>query len=155
MEDEPDECEMSEVEYESEEDMVIPPNHHPSTSSLGVFGVCEGPSRVYSPERGRNVYPDGNEGLIDRLQIENAGLRRQSADAISVSMRISDQLAEAHAEAARVRAALRVAESMLEEESRKRRDAERVTQEEVQLRRAAEETVRRLRSRWENGSHAS
>ncbi|KIM70306.1 hypothetical protein SCLCIDRAFT_1207624 [Scleroderma citrinum Foug A] len=156
MEDEPDEYELSEVEYESEEDMVIPPNHHPSTSSLGTFGVCEGPSRVYNPaERSCNVYPDGDEGLIDRLQIENAGLRRQSADAISVSMRISDQLAEAHAEAARVRAALRVAESMLEEESRKRREAERVTQEEVQLRRAAEETVRRLHSRWENGSHAS
>ena len=154
MEDDQDECEMSEVEYESEEDMVVPPHHHPSTSSLGVFGVCEDPSSVYTPEC-RTVYPDADEGLIDRLQIENAGLRRQSADAISVSMRISDQLAEAHAEAARTRAALRIAENMLEDEGRKRRDAERVAQEEAQLRKAAEETIQRLRSRWENANHAS
>ncbi|KAL4069835.1 hypothetical protein V8B97DRAFT_638388 [Scleroderma yunnanense] len=155
MENDQDECDMSEVEYESEEDMVIPPNHHPVTSSLGVFGVCEGPSRVYSPDRSRHAYADVDESLIDRLQIEIASLRRQSADAISVSMRISDQLAEAHAEAARARAALKVTESMLEEEGKKRREAERVAQEEERLRKAAEETIIRLRSRWESTSHAS
>ncbi|KAI6120680.1 hypothetical protein EDD16DRAFT_1574800 [Pisolithus croceorrhizus] len=151
---EDDECDMSEVEYESEEDMVVPPNHHPSTSSLGVFGVREGPSRVYSPERSRNVFATIDEGLIDRLQIENAGLRRQSADAVSVSMRISDQLAEAHAEAARAKAALRVAESMLEEEGRKRRVAERVAQEEARLRRVAEETILQLQNQQEGVSRS-
>ncbi|KAI6031421.1 hypothetical protein BKA83DRAFT_6278 [Pisolithus microcarpus] len=139
---EDDECDMSEVEYESEEDMVVPPNHHPSNSSLGVFGVREGPSRVYTV----NVFATVNEGLIDRLQIENAGLRRQSADC--------DQLAEAHAEAARAKAALRVAESMLEEEGRKRREAERVAQEEARLRRVAEEVILRLQNQREDGSHS-
>lgn len=152
---EDDECDMSEVEYESEEDMIVPRNHHPSTSSLGIFGVREGPSRVYSPERSLNVFATVDEGLIDRLQIENAGLRRQSADAVSLSMRISDQLAEAHAEAARAKAALRVTENMLEEEGRKRREAERVAQEEARLRRVAEETIFRLQSQRESVSHAS
>ncbi|KAG6330865.1 hypothetical protein ID866_8227 [Astraeus odoratus] len=155
MEEEREECGISEVEYESEEDMVVPPNHHPSMSSLSHFGAREGPSHVYSPESTRPVYTTGDESLIDRLQIENAGLRRQSADAISVSMRISDQLSEAHAEVARTKAALRVAESMLEEEGKKRREAERMAQEEAKLRRVAEEALHRLQSLWESASHAS
>ncbi|KIJ66199.1 hypothetical protein HYDPIDRAFT_26570 [Hydnomerulius pinastri MD-312] len=150
-----DRCDVSEDEYESEEDMVVPPNHHPSSSALGVFGVHEVPSRMYSPERGRRVYSTVDEGLVDRMQIEMAGLRRQSADAVSVSLRISDQLAEAQAEAARAKATLRATESMLEEEGRKRREAERTADEEIRLRRLAEETILRLQNQWHTSSRTS
>lgn len=135
-------CNGSEDEYESEEDMVMPRNHHPSASGLDVFGIHEAASRLYSSENGRRVYSLADEGVIDRMQIEMAGLRRQAADAISVSLRISDQLAEAQAEAARAKAALRATEGLLEEEGRKRREAERIASEEIRLRRIAEETLR-------------
>ncbi|KAH7886033.1 hypothetical protein F5I97DRAFT_1877181 [Phlebopus sp. FC_14] len=152
--DDQDECDVdvSQNEYESEEDMVVPSIHHPSTSSLGVFGVRTVPSRVYSPEKNRRAYTMSDESLIDRLQIEMSGLRRQSADAIAVSLRISDQLAEAQAEAARAKAALRAAESMLEEEGRKRREAERTADDEARLRKIAEETTARLQNQWHSAS---
>jgi len=89
-----------------------------------------------------SVIDDSSDNIIDRLQIEMAGLRRQSAEAMSASLRVSDQLAEAQAEASRAKAALRMAESMLEDEARKRRDAERAADEEAKMRRAAEEVLR-------------
>ena len=142
----PHECNGSEVEYESEEDMVLPRNHHPSASGLDVLGIHEAASRLYSSDKGRRMYSTTDEGVVDRMQIEMAGLRRQAADAISVSLRISDQLAEAQAEAARAKAALRTTESLLEEEGRKRREAERIASEENRLRRVAEETAFRLQN---------
>lgn len=144
--DSPRGCNGSEDEYESEEDMVMPRNHNPSSSGLDVLGIHEAASRLYSSDKGRRVYSTADEGVIDRMQIEMAGLRRQAADAISVSLRISDQLAEAQAEAARAKAALRVTESLLEEEGRKRRETERIASEENRLRRAAEETTFRLQN---------
>ncbi|KIJ22004.1 hypothetical protein PAXINDRAFT_65268 [Paxillus involutus ATCC 200175] len=145
-------CNGSEDEYESEEDMVVPPHHNPSMSGLGVLGIRDVPSRVYSPERSHRLYDDS---LFDRMQIEMAGLRRQSADAISVSLRISDQLAEAQAEAARAKAALRAAENMLEEEGRKRREAERIASEEIRMRRTAEETILRLQNQRHSTNRTS
>lgn len=142
----PHECNGSEVEYESEEDMVIPRNHNPSAAGLDVLGIHEAASRLYSSDRGRRMYSTADEGVIDRMQIEMAGLRRQAADAISVSLRISDQLAEAQAESARAKAALRATENLLEEEGRKRREAERIASEENRLRRIAEEAIFRLQN---------
>lgn len=139
-------CNGSEDEYESEEDMVMPRNHNPSASGLDVLGIHEAASRLYSSDKGCRAYSAVDEGVVDRMQIEMAGLRRQAADAISVSLRISDQLAEAQAEAARAKAALRATESLLEEEGRKRREAERIASEENRLRRAAEETTFRLQN---------
>lgn len=140
------ECNGSEVEYESEEDMVIPRHHNPSGSGLNVLGIHEAATRLYSSEKGRQVYSTIDDGAIDRMQIEMAGLRRQAADAISVSLRISDQLAEAQAEAARAKAALRATEGLLEDEGRKRREAERIASEESRMRRVAEETTFRLQN---------
>lgn len=144
--DSPHDCNGSEDEYESEEDMVIPRNHNPSGSGLDILGIHEAATRLYSPDKGRHAYSTADEGVIDRMQIEMAGLRRQAADAISVSLRISDQLAEAQAEAARAKAALRATEGLLEEEGRKRREAERIASEENRLRRVAEETTFRLQN---------
>lgn len=136
----------SEDEYESEEDMVMPRNHSPSASGLDVLGIHAAASRLYSSDKGRRVYSTADQGAIDRMQIEMAGLRRQAADAISVSLRISDQLAEVQAEAARAKAALRATESLLEEEGRKRREAEKIASEEIRLRRMAEETAFQLQN---------
>jgi hypothetical protein len=116
-----DEEHISEDEYESEEGMV----YH----ALPSFGF----------EKSTNI--------IDHLKIEMAGLRRQSADAVSVSLRMSDQLAEAQADASRARAALRTAERMLEDEARKRREAEREADEEARRRRLAEDALRTLQMR--------
>jgi hypothetical protein len=65
---------------------------------------------------------------------------------------MSDQLAEAQAETSRAKSALRTAEAMLEDESRKRRDAERAADEEARLRRSAEDALRLLRMQWPGSS---
>jgi hypothetical protein len=140
--------EMSEDEYESEEDMIVPP-HQSSFAGLGAFGLNEAPSRLLSPSTSRAVITHSDENLVDRLQIEMAGLRRQSADAMSISVKISDQLAEAQAEAARAKTALRTVEAMLEEEVVKRREAEYLADREANLRRAAEDTIARMQSQWQ------
>ncbi|KAG1845465.1 hypothetical protein DFJ58DRAFT_800730 [Suillus subalutaceus] len=140
--------EISDDEYESEEDMVIPP-HQSSFAGLGAFGLNEAPSRLLSPSISRALITHSDENLVDRLQIEMAGLRRQSADAISVSVKISDQLAEAQAEAARAKTALRTVEAMLEGEVIKRREAEYLADQEAKLRRAAEDTIARMQSQWQ------
>ncbi|KAL1670532.1 hypothetical protein GGF50DRAFT_122110 [Schizophyllum commune] len=63
--------------------------------------------------------------VVDRLQIELAALRRQSAETIT---RLSEQLTQAQADATRTRDALTSTQAALEEESRKRKDAERVVE---------------------------
>ncbi|KAG2154549.1 hypothetical protein DEU56DRAFT_769162 [Suillus clintonianus] len=146
--------EMSEDEYESEEDMAVPP-HQSSLAGLGAFGLHEVPSRLLSPSTSRALIAHSDENLVDRLQIEMAGLRRQSADAISVSLKISDQLAEAQAEAARAKTALRTVEAMLEEEAIRRREAEYLADQEAKLRRAAEDTIARLRSQCQADHQAT
>lgn len=77
--------------------------------------------------------------------MEMANLRRQSADAISISMRLSDQLARAQAEVSDTQAALESLESKLREETNKRMQAERTAEDAVRLRRAAEEALKSMR----------
>ncbi|EGO04521.1 hypothetical protein SERLA73DRAFT_68203 [Serpula lacrymans var. lacrymans S7.3] len=134
-------------EYESEEDMVIPPRHRPSISGISTFGMQQSPLPLLNHHFVRGPtsdIPNSEDNLIDRLHIEVAGLRRQSADAISVSLRLSDQLAEAHAECSRAKASLRTAETMLEEEVRKRREAEQIADDEGRMRRAAEDSLKQF-----------
>jgi len=150
----PDDSDVSDEEYESEEDMV-PPNHRSSMAGLSAFGMHPAPastrlSRV--TEFSDYDRPDRLEAISDRLQIEMSMLRRQASEATSVSLRMSDQLAEAQAESSRVKSALRTAEVMLEEESRKRRDAERAADDEARLRRSAEDALRLLRMQWPSSS---
>jgi hypothetical protein len=89
--------------------------------------------------------------MIERLRLEVEGLRQQSADAVSVSVKMSDQLAEAHAEASRTRAALRDLEAKYEEAQKRREEAEKVAEKEAKLRLAAEETLRAMDCRRESG----
>ena len=139
------ESHISDDEYESEEDMVYPFDHHSARDQLRghefPFQPRQISTRLSAADFDRN---ESSNNLIDRLKIEMAGLRRQSADAVSLSLRMSDQLAEAQADASRARAALRTAESMLEDEGRKRREAEQAADEEARKKRDLEEKLRSL-----------
>ncbi|THH13497.1 hypothetical protein EW146_g6730 [Bondarzewia mesenterica] len=123
-------------EYESEEDMNLEGAH------LDMNNFNKSARYFYGMGAQPSIHRDLPETMIDRLKIEMAGLRRQSADAVSVSMRMSDQLAEAQADASRARAALKTAEEMLEDEARKRREAEKLADEEAKARRAAEDMLK-------------
>ncbi|THU80748.1 hypothetical protein K435DRAFT_695032, partial [Dendrothele bispora CBS 962.96] len=91
---------------------------------------------------------------IDKLQAEIEELRRQSSDALQLSMRLSDQVAQAHAEANRAKAQLRTAESLLEEETCKRVEAEKMAGDEARLRLKAEEALKDLERRWSAAQRA-
>lgn len=144
-------------EYESEEDMV-PSHHRSSLAGLNALGMQPPPSTRLSRVEGYLDYQQRNTGaqaLVDRMQIEIDGLRRQTSESTSVCLRLSDQLAEAQAEVSRAKSALRSAESMLEEESGKRKEAERVADDEARLRRSTEEAMRLLRMQWPSASRPS
>ena len=109
-------------------------HHHirrPSASSNGTSGYTDFDVRDNSDYR----------SVVEKLQREIQDLRQQSADAVSVSVKMSDQLAEAHAEASRVRAALRNMENKYEESERRRRDAERIADQQQRLRQIAEASL--------------
>ncbi|KAI0660598.1 hypothetical protein C8Q70DRAFT_62513 [Cubamyces menziesii] len=152
----------SEDDYSSSEDMPYQydPRHHNHGSSSYA-----GPShRSYSASQaqpGRSVLHgafsgfssvDHPEATIDRLKMEMAGLRRQSQDAINASLRLSDELratteelARVKEEATRAKSALKIAENMLEEETRRRLQAEKTIEEE-RMRRAADDTLRQYQA---------
>lgn len=111
------------------------PHHHhprrPSISSNGTSGYIDYDARDNSDHR----------SLIEKLQREVQALRQQSADAVSVSVKMSDQLAQAHAEASRVRAALRNVENKYEESERRRKEAEHIADQQQRLRQIAEASL--------------
>ena len=117
------------------------PHHHhirrPSLSSNGTSGYVDYDIRDNSDHR----------MVIERLQREVLALRQQSADAVSVSVKMSDQLAEAHAEASRVRAALRNMENKYEESERRRKEAERIADQQQRLHQIADTSVQDRRRR--------
>ncbi|KAI0778706.1 hypothetical protein BD413DRAFT_466384 [Trametes elegans] len=142
----------SDDDYSSSEDMPYQydPRHHSH-----VVNSYPGPShRSYSTSQaqpGRSVLHgafsgyssvDSPESTIERLKMEMAGLRRQSQDAVNASLRLSDQLRASQDEAARAKAALKVAENMREEEARRRIQAEKTAEEEARRRHQAEEALR-------------
>ncbi|XP_006454125.1 hypothetical protein AGABI2DRAFT_189431 [Agaricus bisporus var. bisporus H97] len=87
-----------------------------------------------------------SESLVERMQMEIGSLRRQSAEAVSVSLRLSEQLAQVQADAARTRSLLRETEALLEHERRRRREAERAVDDETARRRNAEDAFRNAHS---------
>lgn len=146
-----------EEDYESENDMVYPYEQRDAVTHMNarVAAATQHQQRIPFPNfTGFNGQDEGAESIIERLQMEIAGLRKQSAEAVSISLRLSDQLAGAQEEASRVRSQLREAESMLESEARKRNDvlaelseAKRVAENESRLRRTAEDELRALTGR--------
>ncbi len=150
-----DEPQPSEDEFESEEELAIhydPRMNLPSTSSSSPYPhVSQAqppqlpPSRavLYGAFSGYST-PEHPDATVHRLKMEVEGLKRQSSEALSASMRMSDQLAEAQSDAAKARSALRAAESRLEDEKRRRIEAEMAVDEETRRRMKAEETIRAL-----------
>ncbi|KAF9270700.1 hypothetical protein L218DRAFT_889372 [Marasmius fiardii PR-910] len=89
------------------------------------------------------TFDSGNAyATIEKLQNEIASLRQQANDAVQLSIRLSDQLAQAHAEASRAKTNLRNVETLLEEEASKRMDAERLCVEEGKMKREAQDMLR-------------
>lgn len=157
---------MSDDDYESSEDLPYqydprahsggrgagypssnngyPPSHSSHSSQAPGKSVLHGAFSGYSGN-GENA-----QATIERMKMEMAGLRRQSNDAVSASLRLSDQLSATNEDAARARAALKVAETMLEEEARRRIQAEKAVEEETRRRRAAEDTLRAYQTQGQN-----
>ncbi|KAI0828986.1 hypothetical protein BC628DRAFT_1513678 [Trametes gibbosa] len=146
----------TEDDYSSSEDMPYQydPRHHNHASASYA-----GPShRSYSTSQaqpGRSVLHgafsgytgiDHQESTIERLKMEMAGLRRQSQDAVNASLRLSDELQASREELTRSKAAVKVAETMREEEVRRRIQAEKTAEEEVRRRRAAEDALRQYQA---------
>lgn len=132
----------TEEECESEEEMDI---MHPPEPRLALPGLSNS-TRSKPPESLPSFSSIGKstESIIDQMQIELSELRRQSTEANTTSTRLQEQLAQAQAEAARSRASLKTAETMLEDECRRRKEAERLMEEESKRRRLAEEALQSL-----------
>jgi len=112
---------------------------HPTKSS-DSSALAHRPN--YAGHEGRDNPDTGR--TIERLRHEVEGLRQQSADAVSVSVKMSDQLAEAHAENSRVRAELRIMECKFEDAEKRRKDMERMFEQQGRLRHFAEEKLQNL-----------
>ncbi|KAJ7361469.1 hypothetical protein DFH08DRAFT_911195 [Mycena albidolilacea] len=138
-----DELESSEDECESEEKLLHPFERRHSLSAASPHHAS--PLQLVVSPHHTSPHQNAPPHIVERLQMEMANLRRQSADAISISMRLSDQLARAQAEVSDTQAALESLESKLREETNKRMQAERTAEDAVRLRRAAEEALKSMR----------
>jgi hypothetical protein len=145
---EPDIIRCSEEEYESEEEMVHPFDRRNSLVGLSPFASCNSMQPLSLPPF--SSLRESSDSIINRMQSEIATLRHQSAEAVSLSLQLTEQLAHAQAEASRLRATLRTVESVLENEGKKRREAERMADNEERRRRKAEEVLRVVLSRSSN-----
>lgn len=142
----------SDDDYSSSEDM--PYRYDPRAPKRGANSYSGSSHRSYSGSQGQSgrsvlhgafsSYAAGDhaDSTIERLKMEMAGLRRQSQDAVSASLRLSDQLSAVEEEAKRAKAALKVAENMLEDEARRRLQAEKTAEQEASRRRTAEDALR-------------
>ncbi|KAF8971740.1 hypothetical protein BDZ97DRAFT_1753001 [Flammula alnicola] len=139
---------ISEDEYESEEDM----NHgyHRRDAMPGhIAFVPTRPSPIFSLPP-FSALSQNREDVIEHMRQEIATLRRTSAEAVSTSIRLSEQLANANLEVSRSREAVRDLEDMLQDEAVKRKEAERLKDLEMERRRAAEHALSSLSIRAPN-----
>ncbi|KAG6873204.1 hypothetical protein C0995_001558 [Termitomyces sp. Mi166 len=131
---------ISEVECESEEELIHPMDRRNSLAASGLS--------AYHPSRTPQTWSlppfstiRNCDNSIDSLQAELSALRHQSADAISLSLRLSDQVIQAQADASRTRDTLRIVQQRLDEETRRRSELERILNDEEQKRIKAEEAL--------------
>jgi septal ring factor EnvC (AmiA/AmiB activator) len=123
---------VSDDERESEEEMLLPQTHSRQLS---------GQSPIEAQSSGSFQLPPFSileQTRLKQMREEIASLRRTSAEAVSTSIRLSEQLANANLEVSRSREAVRYLEYMLQSETTKRTEAERLKDIEVERRRAAE-----------------
>ncbi|KAJ7459182.1 hypothetical protein B0H11DRAFT_2060699 [Mycena galericulata] len=133
-----------EEECESEEKLQIlhPFERRQSLPSLTPYDSSSG--FHISPSEPLIIDTDD---IVERLQMEMADLRRQSAESHAASVRLTDQLARARSDTSTAQAALAAVEMKLRDETTKRRQAERAAEDAIKLRRAAEEALQSIRFR--------
>ncbi|KAI0066550.1 hypothetical protein BV25DRAFT_1820541 [Artomyces pyxidatus] len=144
-----------EEDCESDDDISLEPR-----TATPIFDrrISPGPSRdrpptpPYMKSRGSHGVIDLRDATIEQLRCDVEALRKQSQDALNASARVTEELSQARAESARVRASLKSAEIMLEDEVRRRREAERVANEEARARRELEDAMQGMKLRWPRGS---
>ncbi|KIK70629.1 hypothetical protein GYMLUDRAFT_51861 [Collybiopsis luxurians FD-317 M1] len=120
---------------------------HPFDRRTSLIGLTNYPTSVPSSQSPLPPLDESSSKIIERLECESAELRRQASDAVQLSIRLSDQLAQAHAEASKAKSELRSVEALLEQETTKRVEAEKVAEDETRLRREAEEVLHLLGNR--------
>lgn len=133
---------VSDDEHESEEEM-LPQTHsrQPSGQSQTSFTPASFQLPPFS------LLEQSTEDTLKQMREEIATLRRTSAEAVSTSIRLSEQLANANLEVSRSREAVRDLEDMLQSEATKRSEAERLKDIEVERRRAAEQALSGMTTR--------
>ena len=131
---------VSEDEHESEEEM-LPQTHSRQLSGQSLVQMRSPGSYQLPP------FSTLEQTRLKQMQEEIATLRRTSAEAVSTSIRLSEQLANANLEVSRSREAVRDLEDMLQLEATKRSEAERLKDIEVERRRAAEQALNGVVSR--------
>jgi hypothetical protein len=140
----------TEEELESEDDGDEPPPRPitPAYDRAVSYPFSSSPSRapVRALQDGSNheAFP---EDIIDHLRDQMGMLRRQTSEAQSKAASMAQQVQESQAEVSKARAALKVAEDMLEAEVRKRKEAERVAEEEARMRKAVEDELETSQAR--------
>lgn len=129
-----------EEEYESEEDVNHRYQRRPGGSA--VF-IPSKPSPIFALPPFSVLSPPhrDRDDLLEQMRQEIAMLRRTSAEAVSTSIRLSEQLANANLEVSRSREAVRDLEDMLQDEASKRKEAEKLRGVEMERRRAAEDVL--------------
>lgn len=137
---------ISDDERESEEEM-LPQTHsrQPSGQSQTSF-MSNRPSASFQLPP-FSALEQTREDALKQMREEIATLRRTSAEAVSTSIRLSEQLANANLEVSRSREAVRDLEDMLQSEATKRSEAERLKDIEVERRRAAEQALNGMTAR--------
>ena len=135
---------VSDDERESEEDVVLPQTHSRQLSDQSLAETRSSGCFQLPP------FSSLEQTRIKQMREEIATLRRTSAEAVSTSIRLSEQLANANLEVSRSREAVRDLEDMLQSEITKRSEAERLKDIEVERRRAAEQALNGIVSRSPN-----
>ncbi|KAF7791220.1 hypothetical protein EIP86_002234 [Pleurotus ostreatoroseus] len=102
-----------------------------------------------------SAHAPSDSPLVDRLRQEIDSLKRAASDHEHLTLRLSNQLTRAETESLRVKQALKMAESRLEDEARRRVEAERAADEEARMRRQVEDSYRALQVQAARGMMAS
>lgn len=141
---------VSDDDANSDEDMDRGYKHrqsHPGATHAAFIPTKPSPIFTLPPF---SVLGQTREDVIEHMRQEIATLRRTSAEAVSTSIRLTEQLANANLEVSRSREAVRDLEDMLQDEANKRKDAERMKELEMERRRAAEHALGTLTLRSPN-----
>lgn len=128
-------------EERNSRDGVFKPSPFDRRESLGALGLAYDHGHSYDGLPPRNHQrADSPEPTVERLQEKNEVMRRDWTVAVSNSLRLGEQLAQAQAEIHRQRTVIQDLQEALEDEQSRRREAERIANEEVKRRHHLEES---------------